>query len=229
MQVQGTISELSLIGGLPSAHIVCEAAVIPTPGQYLLAHEQGSDAPLATELFAAGYHLDGFIAAPPIRRDWRPGSVLNLRGPLGSGFHLPGDARRVALIACNDDPSRLLPLAEVAVRRDAAVALVCGNPPSDLPLHLEIHPPRALVDVCTWADYAAFDVEARSVTQMVRAVSQGGGGLRAGASAQALVRASMPCGGLAACGVCTVRTARGPRLACLDGPVFDLRLLIPER
>ena len=49
-----------------------------------------------------------------------------------------------------------------------------------------------------------------------------------GGEAQALVRTPMPCGALADCGVCTVRTSRGPKLACKDGPVFDLSLLAVE-
>jgi NAD(P)H-flavin reductase len=41
-----------------------------------------------------------------------------------------------------------------------------------------------------------------------------------------LVVAPMPCGGLAECGVCAVTTRRGWKLACKDGPVFDLGELI---
>jgi hypothetical protein len=33
----------------------------------------------------------------------------------------------------------------------------------------------------------------------------------------------MPCAGLADCGVCAVELRRGWKLACKDGPVFDLR------
>ena len=43
---------------------------------------------------------------------------------------------------------------------------------------------------------------------------------------QALVLASMPCAGLAGCGVCALRTRRGWRLACEDGPVFPLQDLL---
>jgi hypothetical protein len=228
MQGQATITELCLMGGLRSAYIVCETALIPAPGRYLLAHEDGSDKQLATELFAAEYRSNGFVAAPPIPREWGPGSVLDLRGPLGNGFELPPGSRRVALIAFDDDPRRLLPLAEAAVRQDAAVALVCGNPPSDLPLQVEVHPPRALAEVCAWSDYAAFDVERESVPALVHALI-GTGSPLAGAGGQALVRAPMPCGGLAECGICTVRTTRGAQLACVDGPVFDIRLLTLER
>ena len=228
MQGKATVAELSLMGGQRAAYLVCEASMIPASGRYVLAHEEGSDLPLAAELFAAEYRSNGFVAAPPIPRAWRPGSVLDLRGPLGRGFELPPGARRIALIAFNDDPRRLLPLASAAIRQDAAVALVCRNAPAEVPLQLEVHLPRALQEVCRWSDYAAFDVDGPSVAALTRALTVGGYP-RSGDPAEALVRIPMPCGGLAECGVCTVRTARGPKLACVDGPVFDLGLLIRER
>ena len=40
--------------------------------------------------------------------------------------------------------------------------------------------------------------------------------------AQALVLGPMPCGGLADCGVCAVTTRSDWKLACKEGPVFDL-------
>ena len=43
--------------------------------------------------------------------------------------------------------------------------------------------------------------------------------------AQVLVRTPLPCGGIAACGVCAVHltgSSRDYRLACKDGPVFQL-------
>lgn len=227
MLAEATITELCLMGGLRSAHIECEMGMVPTPGRYVLAHLEGSEVPLATELFAAEYHPNGFIAAPPVPGGWRPGSVLDLRGPLGKGFELPPGCRHVALIAFNNDPSRLLPLVAAATRQDASVAMVCGAPPSDLPFQLEIHPPELMSDVCAWSDYAAFDVERGSVPALVNALRADGNILTGGG--QVLVRAPMPCGGLAECGVCTVRTARGTQLTCIDGPVFDLGLLILER
>jgi len=225
---QATITELCLIGGQRAARIVCGKTAIPAPGRYLLAHEAGSEAPLATELFAAGHITDGFISAPPVPGEWRPGSVLNLRGPLGKGFALPPGARRVALAAFNGDASRLLPLAEAAVRQGAAVAMLCDNPPPDLPLQMEVHPLSALVEVCQWSDYTAFDVERESLGHLERSLDRGQPLVTRGL-AEALVRTPMPCGGLADCGVCTVRTTKGSRLACVDGPVFDLSLLFPSR
>lgn len=227
MQGAAKVAELSLVGGRPSAYIVCEDSAVPEPGRYLLAHEAGSDAPLATELFAAEYRTNGFVAAPPVPSGWLPGAVLDVRGPLGNGFVLPPGARRVALIAFNDDPAPLLPLVGDAVRQAAAVALVCASPPPELPLQVEVHPPVALTDICTWSDYAAFHVERNSVDTLLQTLARRQGPVMGG-SAQALVRTAMPCGGLANCGMCTVRTKNGPQLACVEGPVFELSSLSLE-
>jgi hypothetical protein len=90
---------------------------------------------------------------------------------------------------------------------------------------VEVHPPEALMDICKWSDYAAFHVERDSVDALVQTLIQRRGPVMGGI-AQALVRTAMPCGGLALCGVCTVRTKQGPQLACIEGPVFELGSLI---
>src|SRR5574341_1590011 len=99
MQASGTIVELLLMDGLPAARIQCRAGLIPAPGQYLLAHADGSKAPLATVIFAAETREDEIICAPSAPSAWGPGTRLHMRGPLGHGFALPDTARRVALIA----------------------------------------------------------------------------------------------------------------------------------
>ena len=39
----------------------------------------------------------------------------------------------------------------------------------------------------------------------------------------------MPCGGAAECGICAVPFGRGWKLACKDGPVFELNPLLEIR
>lgn len=214
-----------LHGGSSAARIACDQALIPSPGRYVLAHETGSAAILASALFLAGSCPGGFVAAAPIPLEWRPGSELNMRGPLGRGFTVPPQARRVALSSIGVDPARLLPLAEEAFRQHAAVALVSDDPPADWPLPVEVHPAQALREVCAWSDYTAFDVEQETLGDLVQRLND----LRRTISlapSEVLVRAPMPCGGLAECGVCSIRTPRGFQLVCADGPVFDLQLLL---
>jgi dihydroorotate dehydrogenase electron transfer subunit len=42
---------------------------------------------------------------------------------------------------------------------------------------------------------------------------------------KALVMTPIPCGGIAECGACAVPAHRGWKLACRDGPVFNLNEL----
>jgi hypothetical protein len=43
--------------------------------------------------------------------------------------------------------------------------------------------------------------------------------------AQVLIRTSMPCGGIAECGVCAVPLKSKWKMACKDGPVFEWQAL----
>jgi hypothetical protein len=220
------IDELVLLGGKTAARISCDPALVPSPGRYTLAREPATGALLASALFLGASHPGGFVAAPPVPPAWGPGSELNLRGPLGRGFTLPRKARRVALVACTAaEPARLLPLAEIALCQESAVTLVCDDLPDQLPLQLEVQPGRALREVCSWCDYAAYDVELAALGDLIRRLN-GFRDLAAASISEVLVRTPMPCGGLADCGVCTIRTPDGSRLACLDGPVFEVRLLL---
>src|SRR5512138_2902191 len=199
---EGRVSELLLLGGETAARVSCAPGLVPTPGQYVLAHADGSDAPLAAALFAARTYPDGFLTAGSIPSTWVPGTQLHLRGPLGHGFSMPPGARRITLAAFACSPQTLLSLLEPAVRQGASVVLVSDRAPDDLALDVEAHPPSALRETCRWADYIAFDVardalpELKDMLEADRLLSR--------AEGQALVRAPMPCGALAACGACTV-------------------------
>ncbi len=225
MQDEGRVSELVLLDGASAARIRCQAGIIPAPGQYALAHADGSDAPLPTVLFAARILPDGFITATPIPSTWAPGTRLHMRGPLGHGFVLPPAARRVALVSLKCSPGVLLSLLDAAFRQDAAVTLIAADAPDDLPLQVEVQPLHALPEICRWADYMAFDLPREALPELKSLLSKVGP-TSMNADAQVLVRTPMPCGALAACGVCTVEVGHKPLLACDDGPVFDFRQLI---
>ena len=231
MQAEGKVVELVLVDGLPAARISCPPRLIPPPGTYLLAHKPGSDLPLATAVFAAGVFTkansakaDSFLIAPPTPESWTPGTHLYLRGPLGHGFSMPDSARRVALIAYDSSPRRLLAMLDAAFEQEAAVTLVCENSLEDLPLQVEVQPLGALSDVCSWADYLAVDAARESIPalkQMLGNINP----IKIPGVAQILVRTPMPCGALAECGVCSVELRGGIQFACEDGPVFDLKSL----
>ena len=86
---------------------------------------------------------------------------------------------------------------------------------------------RPLIDLpsaVSWADFLAIDSSLESLPELRSCL-----GLRPGelspCPGQVLVFAAMPCGGFAECGVCAVHTRQGWKLACKDGPIFDLNEL----
>jgi len=214
--------------------IACPTAARPAPGQYLSAYApQDSDAPLAMTLFlgetqeeeAKQTHTP-FLALPaaPMPAAWLPGTELSLRGPLGNGFRLPANLRRLALAALGDTSARLLPLARQALAQGTDIALFTDYVPAALPSSLEVQPLAALPEVLGWAETLALDLPLSALPDLRRRLHIDRD-YRLAFPAQALVLADMPCAALAACGACAVPARRGWKLACADGPVFDLEEL----
>jgi dihydroorotate dehydrogenase electron transfer subunit len=222
----GTITRIEFgLDGKHRAEIACPQGCIPAPGQYVQAHKRGDEtAVVPVSLFSGGWmgeDASAFVTAPPIPADWQPGEVLTLRGPLGRGFHIPPTAKRIGLIAMGDTTARLLPLAEMAVYYDLAVALFTDARLPRLPTRVEANPLQDLPEALSWGDYLAFDGAPSDYE---------GIGETLGISkdtplpclAEALIFAPMPCGGLGDCGVCAVRgKGRKYKLVCVDGPVFE--------
>lgn len=145
-----TALEIGQTGEL-AAWVACPPAAIPSPGRYLSAWSpEDEQAVLATALFCSAASggqaqtIRQFLAAGTIPHGWAPGMALQLRGPLGRGFSLPGSARRIALAALGKTCERLLPLARLALAQDAAVALFTDAQVSTLPTAIEIHPLSSL-------------------------------------------------------------------------------------
>jgi NAD(P)H-flavin reductase len=217
----GRIVELLVEDGCLYARISCPESLVPGPGQYVLAGP-GLDTVLPVPIFHTDLTPQGFIGSAPA--DWKPGDVLALRGPLGRGFSLSASARKLSLVAFDGPPSRLKGLIPPALRQGASIVLLCDSSADHLPDEVEIQPISALGDVLQWADFAAFDVARESLKDLMGKL--GGWKPRLALhGAQVLVHTSMPCGGLADCGVCAVTTKSDWKLACKDGPVFDLEEL----
>lgn len=216
---KGKVLELILADGCRHVRVACPPGLVPSPGQYLLAGD-GSGAPLPVPLFHTDSAPQGFIAAASVPEAWRPGMDLHLRGPLGRGFALPPAARRVGLVAFDDSPARLRGLIGRALKQEAAVVLVSGSTPDDLPDDVEIQPLAALPEIVVWADYLAFEVGRENLPQLRERLGKRNQ-LPAGSGAQVLIRTPVPCGGLADCGVCAVQLRSDWKLACKDGPVFN--------
>jgi hypothetical protein len=226
----GRVAELQLDpAGRTAARIACPPGAVPAPGQYLLATDETSL--LGIPLFKAGPAVNGFLAAPPLPASWAPGTPLALRGPLGRGFRLPAGLRRLALVVAGDGTSgsgvaRLLPLAIQALEENAAVTLFAAAPLPDLPLSVEAYPLEAAGEAMRWADFLAVEIPLEELPGLGTLLGLGPGE-RPSIPGQALIVAAMPCAGLADCGVCAVITGgRSWKMACKDGPVFDLKDLL---
>jgi hypothetical protein len=220
---KGKLEEIYLDG---SARIACPPELTPAPGQYLLAHADGSDSPLPVPVFSSlPIPQSGFRSAPGLPASWRPGQSLHLRGPIGHGFILPPSARKVVLVAFDDSPTRLFGLINTALKLNAALVLVTDSQVGDLPEAVEVQPLQALLDTLQWAEYAAMDVSRENLEQLRERLA-GKEQVTAKIEAQVLVRAPMPCGALAECGVCALTLHHDWKMICKDGPVFELRGLL---
>jgi hypothetical protein len=225
----GRITEIWQETGDLACRIACPPQAVPSPGQYLLASDPADcAAPLATRLFASATRPDGFDCAPGLPRAWLPGTELTLSGPLGRGFSLPEHARQTVFAALGGQPARLRPLVTAALARGCGATLFADHlREGDLfrwPAAIEVYPLAALPDCLSFADFLTLEAPPSALAGL-RTLLGLGLGARLPFPAQVLVDTPVPCGGLADCGVCAVRARRGWKLACKDGPVFDLNEL----
>ena len=105
------------------------------------------------------------------------------------------------------------------------MALFTDAPLPQLPSAVEAYPLNALPELLSWADFIALDLPTAALVDLRARLGLGVHG-RLTCPAQALVLAAMPCGGVAECGVCAIPAHRGWKLACKDGPVFNLDEII---
>jgi Iron-sulfur cluster binding domain of dihydroorotate dehydrogenase B len=222
----GRIIEIRLdAGGLMEALIACPDEAIPQAGQYLHASDMNDPQEvLGVSLFLAEKSIHGFWAASPIPVSWRPGTYLDLVGPLGHGFELPRVVQRLGLVALGDSVARLMPLIGQIEKSHSGITLFTDLPLPRMPALLEAYPLASLKQVLDWPDFLAFDLPLQRLPELRDVL-----GLRDGSGlytpSQVLVTPPMPCAGLANCGACAVPARRGWKLACEDGPVFDLSQL----
>ena len=217
---KGQVTELILDNGFRHARISCSEKLIPSPGQYLLAGSASEPDLLPVSLFSTESASESFIASAPIPVSWTPGTELTLRGPLGHGFAVPQSARKVALVAFDDQPARIQGLIHLALKQAAAVVLICNENISQLPNDVEVQPLSTLADIVQWADYVAVDVMRANLLELKQMLREQNQALVKN-EAQILVRAEMPCGGVAECGVCALNLKSDWKMICKDGPVFN--------
>ncbi|MCB0120543.1 MAG: hypothetical protein KDD72_16020, partial [Anaerolineales bacterium] len=120
---------------------------------------------------------------------------------------------------------RLLGLIPLALKQTAEIVLVSDREAGELPEIVEVQPLRALMDVLQWSDYSAVDAERENLSRL-KEMLEGNPQVTAKSDAQVLVRALMPCGALADCGVCALSLRHEWKMICKDGPVFWLKELL---
>jgi dihydroorotate dehydrogenase electron transfer subunit len=219
-----------------------EIAQALSPGRFVLA-DLGDY--LRTPLFPACLGSEGFeVLIPPghAAAALQPGDSVDLIGPLGRGFEVDVEARRLLLVA---DPAHLpvllsLQTSGIPQTPEVSVALLLSAPTAAelypmrlLPPALEVHIVTAdgsagregsaldlFPDLARWADCVCVACDPATYPAMAEAVRE----VRIAPGerfAQALAVLPMVCG-VGACQGCAVQVARGVKLACTDGPVFDL-------
>ena len=212
------------------AWIACPANAVPSPGRYVMAWARKEpQAPLATALFAAEVSEAGFLAAPPIPSSWMVGDMIDLQGPFGYGFEMPITLRRLALASVAGNLYRMLPLIQFALAHDAAVALYSDHPAASLPLAVEVNPLASLPDGLNWADFLALELSLSHLMDLRDLLGLHPDAPGPSVTGQVLITTPMPCVGMAECGVCALPNSNRWKLACVDGPVFDISELLRHR
>ena len=111
---------------------------------------------------------------------------------------------------------------EFALAQNTAIVLLADTPPDGLSAAIEISPLAALSDITRWADYIAIDAPRSVLSSLTASLAQSG----YRNDGQILVETSIPCGGMGECAVCAVHLRKGFKLACKDGPVFNIQQLL---
>ncbi len=223
---RGRVNEIRLETGRQlELRITCPAGAIPSAGQYLLASDlDDPNAVLGTPLFIIEKSLQGFWAAPLQPAAWGPGTNLDLVGPLGHGFELPHNLQRLGLIALGETVSRLMPLVLLTAQTQGGMTLFTDLTLPILPVALEVYPLASLKEYLDWPDFMTLEVPLSRLPVLREVLGLLDGNMLP-CPAQVLITTPIPCAGIAQCGACAVPSLRGWKLACEDGPVFDLNSL----
>ncbi|MFW5713110.1 MAG: hypothetical protein ACOCYU_00380 [Brevefilum sp.] len=203
------------------------AKSLPEPGQYLPTQAlNGRGEALTHPLFSVAGPAS-HNALGPIPSRWQPGDRITCLPPHGNGFHLPTNARRVGLLALDDQPIRILPLIGRALAQNAAIAFFFQEQPHPaildwIPASVEINALNELSKNMDWPDFLAVETNRENLPELTPLFGSESTLL----VGEVLVRTTMPCCGIGECGVCAVKTKGGWRHACSDGPVFPLKELL---
>ena len=192
---------------------------LPEPGEYFLAFVPGSSQGLPIALFPYEMDTDSLALRGNFPVEWQPGTSINIQGPLGNGFHPPSIAGKIALLALDASLSdRLYALMLQSLSRGLAVAWVADSIPQQFPPQVELLASSDLVEAVNWSDYSAAAVTLPGLGSIINRFNHHADLKK---KVEVLIDVPLICGS-ARCGVCAVETKKGWKLACKDGPVFNL-------
>ena len=198
---------------------------VPEPGEYFLAFSPASSQGLPSALFLYEMELETLTLCGYFPAEWQPGTSLNIQGPLGNGFHPPSLAGKIALLAIDASLSdRLYALMLQSLSRGLAVAWVAESFPEQFPLQVELLEASELVEAVKWSDYSAAAAPLTGLGALLNTLDCHP---ELKKKVDILVDTPMVCGN-ARCGVCSVETKKGWKLACKDGPVFNLEEVVSD-
>jgi dihydroorotate dehydrogenase electron transfer subunit len=170
----------------------------------------------------------------------KPGDKLDLLGPLGNDFSIRPDSKKLLMIAGGIGIAPLRFLADEAIKQGLSVTLLCGTPtshrypPERLPPEIELVTATEdgsagrkgmitdfLLEYIDWADQV-FACGPLAMYQTMAGMKE----LKA-KPVQISLEVRMGCG-LGVCFGCTVKTRKGLKQVCKDGPVFELNDILWE-
>lgn len=222
--------QVELVGERVRVHFGADLALMP--GQFVLARlAETFDPYLRQPLYPSSIDLDSFsvdlVSTDPALRFLSPGVTVDLLGPIGSvPTNIPSQTR--LLLVAETDPAVLLPFATQAINSGGTVTLALSSqyPLEAIQPEIELHVaavdaiPALVAELAASADL----IFLQTTVQLSQAIYQnlnGSPAFMAARSAYAFVPCAMPCG-TGACGACYIKTTRGWKLACLNGPFFPL-------
>jgi dihydroorotate dehydrogenase electron transfer subunit len=165
----------------------------------------------------------------------KPGDPTDLIGPLGNGFLVKPETRSLLLLAGGIGFTPLAFMADMAIKEGRTATVVMGSrsdkclyPKSQLPDGISIV--NATEDGSEGRKGLVTDLVGEFANEADQVFVCGPAGMYKamadmdclrGKSVQVSLEERMACG-VGACYGCTVKTRKGPKQVCQDGPVFEL-------
>jgi len=227
-----------------------DIAVGSQPGQFVMISTDGGSGRLLRRPISIhniqNHKLALLFAVVGEGTDWlsrkQPGEKVDILGPLGHGFTLQPDSHQILLVAGGLGMAPLNYLARESMQKGCQVTLLDGARTAKLIYPSELLPESCHMQVATEDGSAGItgritDLLSQYTGQadqvficgpvpMYKAIF--GHPFLKGKSVQVSLEVRMGCG-LGFCYACTIKTVKGLKQVCKDGPVFDMNEVIwPE-